>query len=257
MLAKRLLTAAASRLDEGGLWTPAAITTALWLDAADSSTITLNGSTVSEWRDKSGNNRHATQSTAANQPTKMTNGVQFDGVADRMTLATQPITGTTPRTFFVVASPTNLSAPAVFSAVEVTTSPGRLWDICLESGQIAIRVTNNAIYATTISTTSPGIFGVAWSSGAVFSTDVRHNGATITRTGGIDATINTTTGTARIGYAEGQTKFFAGTISEMLIIPVFLSIADRQRIEGYLAHKWGLAASLPSDHPYKTAAPTV
>lgn len=49
-------------------WTPAAITTALWLDAADSSTITLNGSTVSEWRDKSGNARHAAQATAASQP---------------------------------------------------------------------------------------------------------------------------------------------------------------------------------------------
>jgi hypothetical protein len=33
--------------------------------------------------------------------------------------------------------------------------------------------------------------------------------------------------------------------------------ADRQRIEGYLAHKWGLVGSLPSGHPYKTAAPTL
>ena len=40
----------------------------LWLDASDASTITLNGSTVSQWNDKSGNARHATQATAANQP---------------------------------------------------------------------------------------------------------------------------------------------------------------------------------------------
>ncbi len=25
---------------------------------------------------------------------------------------------------------------------------------------------------------------------------------------------------------------------------------------GYLAHKWGLEANLPSDHPYKSTAPT-
>ena len=41
----------------------------VWLDAADSATVTLNGSTVSEWRDKSGNSVNVTQSTAARQPT--------------------------------------------------------------------------------------------------------------------------------------------------------------------------------------------
>jgi hypothetical protein len=48
---------------------------ALWFDADDASTITLNGSTVSEWRDKSGNNRHATQATAALQPSYTTNSL--------------------------------------------------------------------------------------------------------------------------------------------------------------------------------------
>lgn len=51
-----------------GPWTPAQLQTALWLDAADASTVTLNGSTVSQWSDKSGNGRNATQSTAASQP---------------------------------------------------------------------------------------------------------------------------------------------------------------------------------------------
>ena len=30
---------------------------------------------------------------------------------------------------------------------------------------------------------------------------------------------------------------------------------DRQKIEGYLAWKWGLETALPADHPYKNAAP--
>ncbi len=49
-------------------WTPSLIQTALWLDAADTNTITLNGSTVSQWNDKSGNGRNAVQATASNQP---------------------------------------------------------------------------------------------------------------------------------------------------------------------------------------------
>jgi len=41
----------------------------LWLDGSDSSTITLNATTVSEWRDKSGKNNTFTQATALSQPT--------------------------------------------------------------------------------------------------------------------------------------------------------------------------------------------
>jgi hypothetical protein len=46
-----------------------------WWDASDAATITLNGTTVSEWRDKSGASRHLTQSTAANQPTYLSSGL--------------------------------------------------------------------------------------------------------------------------------------------------------------------------------------
>jgi hypothetical protein len=31
---------------------------------------------------------------------------------------------------------------------------------------------------------------------------------------------------------------------------------QRQRVEGYLAQKWGLQSSLPANHPFKTIAPT-
>jgi hypothetical protein len=34
------------------------------------------------------------------------------------------------------------------------------------------------------------------------------------------------------------------------------SATDRQKIEGYLAWKWGIQASLPAAHPYRNAAPT-
>lgn len=41
----------------------------LWLDASDASTMTFNGSAVSEWRDKSGKSNTFIQSTAVTQPT--------------------------------------------------------------------------------------------------------------------------------------------------------------------------------------------
>jgi hypothetical protein len=34
-----------------------------------------------------------------------------------------------------------------------------------------------------------------------------------------------------------------------------VSQSNSDKIEGYLAHKWGLTTDLPSNHPYKTTAP--
>ena len=51
------------------------------------------------------------------------------------------------------------------------------------------------------------------------------------------------------GYLNGQ-------LAEILVYPTVLNEADRQSVEGYLAHKWGTTGSLPEDHPYKTSEPT-
>ena len=54
----------------------------LWLDAADDTTFSYSsGTEVSQWRDKSGYNNHANQSTVANQPSRNTvYGHSFYGV---------------------------------------------------------------------------------------------------------------------------------------------------------------------------------
>ena len=54
-----------------------------------------------------------------------------------------------------------------------------------------------------------------------------------------------------------QINNLSGEIAEILVLPAKATVDTRQRIEGYLAHKWGLTANLPADHPYKSAAPTV
>ena len=46
-------------------------------------------------------------------------------------------------------------------------------------------------------------------------------------------------------------------IAEAICINSALPTTDRQKLEGYLAHKWGLIANLPSGHPFKTTPPTV
>jgi hypothetical protein len=57
------------------------------------------------------------------------------------------------------------------------------------------------------------------------------------------------------GSGLSSAKPFHGAIGEFLIEPVALDAESRQIREGYLAHKWGIAADLPDEHPYKVSAP--
>lgn len=52
-------------------------------------------------------------------------------------------------------------------------------------------------------------------------------------------------------YNNGQ-NFLEGEFCEFIATD---NLTAREKIEGYLAHKWGLESKLPSSHPYKTSAP--
>jgi hypothetical protein len=53
----------------------------------------------------------------------------------------------------------------------------------------------------------------------------------------------------------GSPSWSNARISEVVVCNQNLSTLDRQKLEGYFARKWGLLASLPEDHPYKTLPP--
>jgi hypothetical protein len=65
------------------------------------------------------------------------------------------------------------------------------------------------------------------------------------------------TGNMFIGYSGANNEWWWGDIAEVLVFNRVISTNDRQNIEGYLAWKWGLQATLPSDHTYKFAPPSV
>ena len=48
---------------------------------------------------------------------------------------------------------------------------------------------------------------------------------------------------------------YSGKTAEVLFCGDALTDADRQRLEGYLAHKYGKTADLPAGHPYRNAPP--
>lgn len=73
------------------------------------------------------------------------------------------------------------------------------------------------------------------------------------------------TGTNTVGWAGAGVSLGAnsaltgldGWIAEVFFTNAKQSDADRQKAEGYLAHKWGLTGNLDATHPYKSSGPTV
>lgn len=72
---------------------------------------------------------------------------------------------------------------------------------------------------------------------------------------------NSDIGTLVIGRNQGpgyghNTQVF-GTIAEVILLHTYLDNNIFEKLEGYLAHKWGLTSSLPKNHPYKSKLPLV
>ena len=246
-------------------WTPANLTgLALWLDANDASTITLNGSTVSQWRDKSGNGRHASQATAANQPTYSATGLNgkstltFDGLNDTLkttipSLANQNnmsflgVTQILTRKYGVfLGSGMNETADVrwgLFGQGNLSSDGigwgGPISNLPLGNGSLVpINTPYQAVYTKT---------PTQW--------QILLNGSTISTVS--DTSFPKGTYSLYIG-AERDAAYVANALaSEIIIIGGILSTTDRQRLEGYLAWKWALEANLPAGHPFKNTPPTV
>jgi hypothetical protein len=248
------------------LWDPAAITTALWFDAADNATVFSDAgttqaiagtSTVQQWNDKSGNGRNASQASAANRPSYLSadingkNVVNCGSIASIVSLATHNIGSTsviavvikpnsiTPSNRDYITGGTNNDTCHILYQQPINPPQG----LNLYSG--AVLGGADVLVASTTSMIIGRTNGV--------SSSVRHNG-TILSTGQAGAQNWSTT--IRIGISNSGTN--ADSIyAEVVILSGASDVSTIEKLEGYLAHKWGLTANLPNDHPYRWMPPTL
>jgi hypothetical protein len=244
---------------------------ALWLDASDASSITLTGSTVNQWNDKSGNARHFTQGTTASQPTYGTYlsypGLYFNG-ANLMSNAYSH-TGIFGRNTFIVFYDSNTAGniygdpPLIYMG---GTGTGDSWRTCYiaTSDALCIDMGSGAkiMTATSAVTTMRSLRCIAmWAAptGATVSTTYVYGNGTQFTTQGVNSTGLTTAmntnrsgGTSIGGGSGGNTT---SVISEIIHYSFELSSNQRQAVEGYLAWKWGLQSKLPTTHPFYKFAP--
>lgn len=105
--------------------------------------------------------------------------------------------------------------------------------------------------------TTPFIIGIERTGNTGASWNVFQNGSALALTAGNNASVTLTNGPVSVGAFLDGTLASNLTAGEFIIVSGTLSTGDRQKLEGYLAWKWGLQANLPSDHPYKLLPPTV
>jgi hypothetical protein len=234
------------------IWNPSMITTALWLDAEDASTVTTVSGAVSQWNDKSGTNKYASQSTTANRPTysSISKEIVFDGSNDSLQLS-RPYGAASQNglTFYTVCS-----APGNF----VVIGTADLTNLGYK-GIAQLRPADGSTAAGTsfqsgVTDANRHVFGMTQSDTSIKSyTD----GTIISNLTG-PRSLYRYDGTQYLARGDGSTgsTVWAGAINEVIVANYAATDSTRQRIEGYLAHKWGLTANLPSSHPYKTVGPT-
>lgn len=262
-----------------GSWTPARIgsSLALWLDASDASQIVLNGSNVSQWKDKSGNGRDFSQTSDATfQPVYVTGGsginglaaIQFDGINDRLQRTADSWAYGYPVNIFCVFNATSLGA--AYNGMFGFYSSGHGGGAVNAAGYGAFIKSNgkSAIYAVADSAQpnydGNGAATYSTATTNVFAATIGDNSIQSWGNGTADG-INSGTWTLRVnagvqpvslGSDPGFNRFTNWKIGEALIVTGSAMTASlRQQIEGYLAWKWGSTSSLPSTHPYKTTRP--
>jgi hypothetical protein len=246
-----------SQIQETFLFTPTSVPGCqLWLDGADPSTLSLSGSSVTEWRDKSGNGFNFTASSTG--LTYASNAILF---VDNNFMSNASITTfQNANTLFLILKATGINASGIgmiFSygdngttdtygyrilAPGIGTSSSYSWDVNPPGNGGNINFNGNAtLYVNGVTGTSntysiynqailsaPGNGGIAAGNGTVA-------GLTLSR--------------------SALSRFYNGYTYEVILYNSQLNTNQRQQVEGYLAWKWGLQGSLPSNHPFKTYRP--
>lgn len=246
------------------LWTPAQISTAVWLSDT--------GSSAGTWPDSSGNGRDFTQGTASAQPAIISSGLnglqvrRFDG-NDRLVCADRAILRNKPGgTLFVVFSTDTTAAGegGLFSYYSASSTnlfyAGRNGSAITYGGR---RLSANSGDFTTFGSISSSTFYILttqqrWS-------DAEKEAWYLPSTTNLDSSFQTAGNSENLdsqfdpslGAIANGSSFFDGDMAEMILLDYSATTSERQIIEGYLAWKWGLEGDLPAGHPYEFAAPTI
>ena len=230
----------------------------LWLDSQDNTKFTFSsGSNIATWLDKSGVGNTATGVSSPVLTANLINGRQAIATATGPYFTgSLSITGATVTTFAVAVTTATLPLSGSDQRLVSLVNGGGV-DYGTQNGTIALFNQTSSSWIGTWRVSGPiansniatgvpflacskydGTNGYLWENGSPGST------ASSASSGNFSITKY---GIGNLANPSGE--FWRGYIGEIIIYNTALSDTDRRNVEGYLAQKWGLTASLIAGHP--------
>jgi len=243
----------------------------VWLDASDATTVTLDSTAVTQWDDKSGNDRHASNSSGSDRPTYANGAINYpDTVGAQtyleaavpvsvldgdhsITLVFEPYGAVIAGSFYegLIDAYINDGDPFAeeYTLLRYPKSDRQRHDLGYW-GDYSTTANNDWLN----SDTGAKVFTMSRSGNTL---TVRENGLTII-TADVTGVSSGSSGdaTLRIGEAMQSTaQSIRGMIHSVTVAPT-AAASDIELLEGWAAHAAGVEAVLDSGHTYASAAPT-
>ena len=241
-------------------WDPSSITTRLWLDMDDQTTFTSSSGNVTQIADKSGNNYtfnadSGSTLTAVNTAQNNKNILRFDNNSDATSFISIAFSSTAVHKFYFV--------------VKVTASDSH-------DALVTFTKSNPTLQMIMFNMSGAGVFSGDWymnpgTSMSGNSTNLINQWVMLSAefdipNGQASLALNATeyntnvaqSGLSTMGAMSVKLNDYQNNADSDWGEAIFVEDATQtnsDKIEGYLAHKWGLTSDLPSSHPYKTTAP--
>lgn len=211
----------------------------------------LSGNVITTWRDKSGQGNNA---TAYNSPTLSGSNVTMNGTNQYFTC---PNVSYRPCNIFCVATYTGSSEATILRKGYTTGVTNEFSIAALNTTSLRYEVRTSgggsiSIVPTVASANGIQMYEMTYDN----TTALAYFNATLVGTGTATGPVFSGTSLLFLGVipSDGNnpfTAYFPGSFQEFIIYTSIPTTVQRQQIEGYLSWKWGLAAKLPADHPYK------
>ena len=195
-----------------------------------SSDLTADGTALIQWIDQSGNTNHAGQATAGNRPYGAA-GLNGKGVVDFTSGQSFDVTGDSNIRVIAAVIKQDAGQSAVtkpFGGNQNLTTSAQKFSL----GAIGSDISTTS-YHVVVWQMAPGAYSIY--------VDGTNKGSS--------------TSSLTPDAFDKVGNDLAGSIAEVVAYDRALSDGVRQKIEGYLAHKWGLVSALASGHNYKVAKP--
>ena len=231
-----------------------------WLDATDSSTITLSSGSLTQWNDKSGNGRNLTAVSGyanATVSSAFQNGLNVFNFFGNGLYRTALGNVSYPLEVYIIVALKSLTTHVDVLGMGDTATDN--FNSLTFSESAARRWHNGSSYGNrqTISTTdetSLSFLLIQWSI-ANGNYLLRRNGTQLIQASQTYSFNNSATAAFQIGFRHTNIDAanFSGYIGEIVVFNNQIGTTDRQNVESYLAQKWGLTGSLPAGHPGLTS----